>query len=315
MTSAGTSDLPRGRVVVLGSANIDVILGVGAFPAAGETVLGDDALLHPGGKGANQAVAAALAGASVLFAGCVGDDVHGASVRAALVAADVNDDLLRTAQGHSTGLAFVLVTPDGENAIAVSPGANHALDAGDVEPLSAELETSDVLLMQMELPLDVVARGVEVAGDTGASVVLNLAPAAAVGSAVLQGVAVLVVNQSEAEFLLGYQPPDQFALRAGVAELRKLGPAAAVLTAGAGGAFIGDADGVLHVSALDVDVLDTSGAGDAFVGVLAAHLSRGIPLRTAVYAASEAGAVAVQSSGAQLSSLVLEPVDERLDGT
>ncbi len=315
MTSAGKFGAPRGRVVVLGSANIDVILGVGAFPAAGETVLGGDAVLHPGGKGANQAVAAALAGASVLFAGCVGDDVHGASVRAALAAAGVNDDLLRTARGRSTGLAFVLVRPDGENAIAVSPGANHALDAGDVEPLRAELNTSDVLLMQMELPPDVVVAGVDIARDTGASVVLNLAPATAVASAVLRGVAVLVVNQSEAEFLLGYDLPDPSALRAGVAELRKLGPAAAVLTAGAGGAFVGDADGVLHVSAVAVDVVDTSGAGDAFAGVLAAHLSRGIPLRTAVHAATEAGAVAVQSHGAQLRSLDLEHVDEQVGGT
>ena len=311
MTSSGTFGAQRGRVIVLGSANFDVILRVGALPAPGETVLGEDAVLRPGGKGANQAVAAALAGTSVLFAGSVGDDAHGASIRAALIAAGVNDDLLRTAHGRSSGLAIVLVTPDGENAIAVSPGANHALDVGAVQPILEELQASDVLLMQMELPLDVVARGVEIAGDIGATVVLNLAPAAAVGRAVLGGVAVLVVNRSEGEFLLGYQLPDPSALRAGVADLRKLGPAAAVLTAGGGGAYVSDDDGVVHVPAIEVNAVDTAGAGDAFVGVLAAEISRGRSLRTAVDAAVRAGAIAVQLHGAQLTSLSLPPALDR----
>ncbi len=293
---------------------MDVIVRVAALPAAGETVLGEDAVLRPGGKGANQAVAAALGGADVTFAGSVGDDAHAASIRTALVAAGVNDELLQTTHDRSTGIALVLVTPDGENAIAVSPGANHAFQPGDVPRLRERLAAGDVLLLQMELRPDVVARGVDLAADSGAVVVLNLAPAAALARSVLDRVAVLVVNRSEAEFLIGHELIDDSALQAAAAELRELGPASVVLTAGAGGAVVSDVDGQQYVPALEVDAVDTAGAGDAFVGVLAAELSRGRSLRTAVTAATAAAAVAVQTHGAQLTSSSFRRKDDQASG-
>jgi ribokinase len=295
-----------GGVLVLGSANVDTILRVPTLPGPGETVLGQEALLRPGGKGANQAVAAALSGVPVSIAGRVGEDAHAESVRAALVDVGVDVRLLRTASGHSTGLAVVLVTPDGENAIAVSPGANHALTPGDVDSLRPHFRRADVVLLQLELRRDVVSAAVDLATDVGTPVVLNLAPPTELSRSVLERVQVLVVNQSEAEFLLGQELSDHDACRRYVPALRELGPAAVVLTAGGEGAFLCDAEGVLHVPAIDVPVVDTAGAGDAFVGVLAGELSRGRSLRAAVATATRAAAVAVQSAGAQLSAPLSE---------
>lgn len=294
---------PSGRVAVLGSANMDLVLRVSALPLAGQTVLGEDAALHPGGKGANQAVAAALAGAPVWLAGCLGDDGHGTAIRDALGHAGVQTHFLRTAPGRSSGHAVVLVTPDGENAIAVSPGANHAVSVEDVEALMDELRPGDVLLLQLELPVAVVERAIAGAAGLGVRVILNLAPAGHLRKEVLERVDVLVVNRSEAEYLLGVELADECEFPDAVRGLRELGPAAVVLTAGGAGAFFSDADGMHHVPALPVEVVDTAGAGDAFVGVLAAELSRDRSLGSSVEVAAAAGAAAVRTHGAQLTTL------------
>jgi ribokinase len=291
-------------VLVLGSANMDVVMPVTALPKSGETVLGEDVELRPGGKGANQAVAAALAGARVAMAGCVGEDAYGAAVRDALIQAGVDVSLLRATTDRRTGLAVVLVAPDGENAIAVASGANYALAPADVNEWGSQVERAGVLLMQMELRVDVVVRAVEVAADAGTPVVLNLAPAVDVPRSALERLAVLVVNRAEAAYLLGEDLADLEAVRCAAERLRAFGPRAVVVTAGGEGAVFADAGGVAHRPAAPVDVVDTSGAGDAFVGVLAAALSGGRTLRDAMIQASEAGAVAVQSRGARLTSLV-----------
>jgi ribokinase len=293
---------PSGRVVVLGSANMDLILRVSALPRAGQTVLGEDAVSRPGGKGANQAVAAALAGAHVWLAGCVGDDGHAVALRDALVRAGVQTRFLRTAPGRGSGQAIVLVTPDGENAIAVSPGANSAVSVANVEALMVELRPGDVLVLQLELPVAVVEHAIRAAAALGVRVILNLAPAGQLAPDVLERVDVLVVNRSEAEYLLGAELAGEGELPAAVGRIRRLGPAAVVLTAGGAGAVFGDADGVRHVAAPRVEVVDTAGAGDAFVGVLAAELSRGRSLGSAVEVAVTAGTAAVQRRGAQLST-------------
>ncbi len=294
-------------VLVLGSANMDVVMPVSALPRSGETVLGEDVVLRPGGKGANQAVAAALADARVAIAGCVGDDDYGTTTREALVQAGVDVTLLRATTHRRTGLAVVLVAPDGENAIAVASGANHALVPADVDQWASAIRGAGVLLMQMELPIDVVVRAIDIAADAGTAVVLNLAPAVDVPRAVLERIAVLVVNRAEATYLLGEDLPDLERLRCAADRLRGLGPGAVVVTAGGEGAVFADAGGVVHLPAAPVDVVDTSGAGDAFVGVLAAAVSGGRTLADAVTEASEAGAVAVQSRGARLTRLVVAP--------
>lgn len=319
----GTAERRTG-LLVLGSVNLDLVVRLDALPVPGQTVLGEDAVARPGGKGANQALAAALAGAEVSMAGCIGRDEHASTVRAALTAAGVGTDHLRTAE-RGTGLAVVLVTRDGENAIVVSSGANHALGPADVEDLRDVIAGSRLLLMQLELPLDVVCRAGALAEEVGTPVVLNLAPATDVPAELLRRLSVLVVNRSEAEHLVGSALPDVPALRRAAEMLRARGPAAVVVTAGADGAVVVDAEAGSHLPAPAVDVVDTTGAGDAFVGVLAAHLTAGRPLLEALEHAMEAATAAVQVDGAQLTSLAPGPsasvaggstggLDDALDG-
>lgn len=305
-----TSDDGRtGGLLVLGSANMDISLVVDDLPGAGQTVLGAEAAYLPGGKGANQAVAAALAGAHVRFAGRVGADPDGEAALAALADSGVDVSLVRTTDRHRTGLAIVLVDRDGNNAIAVSPGANHALTVADLDRLGTEIRRADVLLVQMEVPVDVVLRAVDLAHEAGTPVVLNLAPPVTVPPATLSRLAVLVVNESEAEFLLA-EPLGQWSvLRSAAGRLRSMGPAAVVVTAGARGAVYDDGSGATHVPAVPVDVVDTAGAGDAFVGTLAASLSRTASMEAAVRLAVTAAAAAVQTRGARLSGPAVAAMD------
>jgi ribokinase len=297
----------RAGVLVIGSANMDLVLRVAALPAAGETVLAEDVVQRPGGKGANQAVAASLAGARVRMAGCLGDDGHGATVRTALADAGVDVALMGAAPDRPTGTAIVLVAADGENAIAVAPAANHAMTAGDVEALRAPVREAAVVLLQLELRREVVERAAAVAGEEGTPVILNAAPATDLPPALLERVDVLIVNRSEAATLLG-EAEEPTALPAAAEALRRRGPAAVVVTAGGEGAVLCDAQGTVTVPAQPAEaVVDTTGAGDAFAGVLAAQLSQGADLRAALGPAVAAGAAAVAVEGAQLARLPASP--------
>ena len=288
-------------VVVLGSINIDLILELDALPAGGETVVGRRALLRPGGKGANQAVAAALAGASVRLVGRVGDDEHARTVLSAAESCGVDVSAVQEVPGESTGVAMVMVTGDGENAIVVSPGANAALRPEDVEELRDLLPPRATLLLQMEVPLDVVVRACRVGAEAGATVVVNLAPAAPLPEEVLGLVDVLVVNRSEAGQLAGRTVADVASATLVATELREMGPRSVVVTLGSEGAVLADQDGSCHVPAQEVDVLDTTGAGDAFVGALAAWMGTH-GLRGAVEGATRVAAKAVRVRGARMSA-------------
>lgn len=287
-------------VLVLGSANMDVVLHVDAFPSAGETVLGSHSEIRPGGKGANQAVAAAVAGAKVAFAGRVGADAHGRALIASLQGVGVDVTALTVADDAATGLAVVLIAADGENAIAVASGANYAMRAQDVDALQPEIAAAAVLLLQMELPAAVAVRAAQIAASVSTTVVLNLAPALSVPPELLAAVDVLVVNTTEAGYLVGSEPRTAAEREAAAATLLTRGPTAVVITAGADGALLATADGSTHLPALPVAVFDTTGAGDAFVGVLAGHLSAGESLLSAATAAIRAAAAAVSTSGSQL---------------
>ncbi|MCW2528838.1 MAG: PfkB [Pseudonocardiales bacterium] len=291
--------LDRFDVVVLGSANTDLILRVDALPGPGRTVLGAEPVSGPGGKGANQAVAAADAGASVAFIGCVGSDREGAAIAADLLRGGVSTTHLRSIADHRTGLAVVLVDSNGENQIVVSPGANSQLSVDDVEDSRALIGSARVLLLQLEVPFDVVRHALIVASKSDTAAVLNLSPTMRVDADTMAMVDVLIVNRSEAEFILGSTVVDGLVLADIAERLRQLGPAAVVVTAGEAGALCVTAEGLTHVPAQPVRVVDTTGAGDAFAGALAAELSRGAGLAAAVGVANAAGAAAVQRSGAR----------------
>jgi len=286
-------------VFVMGSINQDFVLKVERRPRPGETVT--DAVLstHNGGKGANQAAAAALLGASVAFLGRVGDDGFGGPLVRALEEKGVETALIEKAPGSSTGTAFITVTGDGENAITVAPGANRRLTPEDVDAARGAIGGAAVLVAQMEVPRETVARAVEVAGEVGTRVILNLAPPFEIPRAVLEGLGVLVVNEHEAAFLLGEGVEGVEGALAAAPKLVSLGPASAVVTVGADGAVFAEGRDAGHVPAPEAEVVDTTGAGDAFVGALAVRISRGDSLREAVAYAARAGAAAVTREGAQ----------------
>lgn len=285
-------------VVVVGSANADLVVRVERRPGAGETVLGGDVATIPGGKGANQAVAAARvaagSGVAVRFVGRVGDDEHGAMLRASLEASGVDTTHLGTSQ-RATGAALILVDPDGDNSIVVSPGANAAVTPADAR--AGVVASAAVVVLQREVPVETCLAAAEHA--TGL-VVLNLAPAGPVPDALLARTDVLVVNEHEAALLLGEPVGDGgLAPADAAARLRALGPGTAVVTLGGDGAYAQDGAGEASARPPRVEVVDTTGAGDAFVGALAATLARGGTLAEAVEVAVVVGALAVTRPGAQ----------------
>ena len=287
------------EVFVLGSINQDFVLKVERRPEPGETVTDAELSTGSGGKGANQAAAAALLGASVSFLGRVGDDEFGEPLVRALEEKGIDTSLIERISGRQTGAAFITVTPDGENAITVAPGANRAITPEDVDAAAGAIRGARVLVAQMEVPREVVGRAAEVATSGDTRVLLNLAPTFEVPRELLERLDPLVVNEHEAAFLLGSRVEGvDGALRA-APEILSLGPGSVVITLGGAGAVVADSSPVTHIPAPQVDVVDTTGAGDAFVGALAVKLARDASLEEAASYAVRAGAAAVTKEGAQ----------------
>ncbi|WP_328605464.1 ribokinase [Amycolatopsis sp. NBC_00345] len=276
-------------VLVVGSANADLVVPVDRRPGGGETVLGGDTALSAGGKGANTAVAAGRLGADVALLGAVGDDPYGRLLRDSLAGAGVATEHVRTV-GRPTGIAYITVTPDGENSILVSPGANSALEPGDIT--DDALDGVRVMVTSLEVPLPTVEHAVARASAKGVRVLLNLSPAAEVSRETLGALDVLLVNEHEAAYLLGTEGADP-------RKLLELGPRAAVVTLGAKGAVVVEADSSTEVASPKVNAVDTTGAGDAFAGALAASLAEGATLVDAAKRAVKVAAVSVTRHGAQ----------------
>jgi ribokinase len=296
-------------VFVLGSINQDFVLKVERRPNPGETVTNAELSTGSGGKGANQAAAAARLGASVTFLGRVGDDEFGEPLVQALGEKGIDASLVKQISGESTGAAFITVTPDGENAITVAPGANRSLTPEDADAASEAIGDSRVLVAQMEIPVETVVRAVEIAVQRGIRALVNLAPTFEVPRELLEKLDPLVVNEHEAAFLLGGEVEGVDGALSAASKLLSLGPQSAVVTIGEAGAVCASAESSRHLPAPKVDVVDTTGAGDAFVGALAARLARDAPLEDAVAYAVRAGAAAVTKVGAQGALPTPETVD------
>lgn len=290
------------RVLVIGSTNLDYIVRVATPPRPGQTILAQTMIKHPGGKGANQAVAAARMGADVSFVGCIGDDDDGALLLRELRAEGVDTTAVEIAGNERTGLALVSVFDSGENSITVVPGANFTLGPARVRRV---LESHDrgrpIVVLQAEIKTDVISAAVEAADASGARVVLNLAPYTRLSPRTLAVCDPLVVNESEAAEMVGFEVDDLgSASRASAALLGST--RSTVITLGELGAVWADASGSGHVPAPWVDaVVDSTGAGDAFVGALAAELARGNGLEAATGIGVRAGTFAVGRLGAQSS--------------
>ncbi len=269
-----------GRVVVVGSLNVDLVTSVERHPRPGETVLGEGLRRLAGGKGANQAVAAAAAGAPVAMLGCVGADGGGTAYRSRLAGLGIDVTGLREVAGVATGTALIAVSDDGENSIIVVPGANGEVGAPEVDRL--DVGPGDVLLLQLEVPIPAISRAARRAAAAGARVVLNVAPYAGVPADVIALADPVVANEHEA---------------AALAESGAV-PQSLLVTLGRHGATW-DSRSRPAVAVPAHEVVDTTGAGDAFCGALAAALARGAGRDEALGAALAAGADAVRRSGAQ----------------
>lgn len=305
-------------VTVMGSVNMDLVVGVPRHPAPGETIIGTDYVTHPGGKGANQAVAAARLGAKVRFVGRVGSDAFGEELRASMAADDVDVTHLKTSKG-SSGVAFIQVDERGQNSIVVSPGAN--FDVATADLAEGAFEGCSALILQLEVPLEVVFAAARKARQRGAAVILNLAPAQRLSRAQLQDVTYLLVNEYEAGMLIGTPAfavtgdPEAAAKR--LAELVKN----VVITLGDRGAVwaTSDAEGAVvtgSAPAFSVKAVDTTAAGDSFTGAFALAVARADPgaadMAEAVRFASAAGALATTKPGAQPSLPRLSEVERLL---
>lgn len=298
------------RVAVVGSLNMDLIARAPRIPRPGETILGGDFYTAPGGKGANQAVAAARLGAQVSMVGRVGSDAFAQNLHASLAAAGVDHrHVIQDAQA-ATGVALIVVDEGGQNSIVVAPGANARLSPADVDAARAAIAAADVLLLQLESPLEAVACAAELAHAHGVTVVLNPAPACELPAELLTLVDVLVPNESETAILTGLPVGDQ--VEAQATALLELGVGAALLTLGKRGAFLARPEGIEHVPAFRVTPVDTTAAGDAFVGGFAAALAEGRPPVEAVRWGCAAGALATTKLGAQPSLPTRQEVEELL---
>jgi len=286
------------RLTVLGSLNMDISVAVQRLPAPGETVLGSAAVIAPGGKGANQAVAAARLGGAVRMIGCTGDDDFGTTARSALAAEGVDVSGVRVAGGSATGLALITVDAAGENVITVAPGANALV--GDDETAAALSPGADLLVLSAEIPVSVLAAVLAGSRAAGPTCLLNLAPAPPESAALLGGgVGWLVVNESEAATVLGRAVAGPAEARSAARDLCDLGARHTVVTAGSRGAAVAGPGLDEVVPAPSVHSIDSVGAGDAFVAALGLALAAGLAAADAVRAASAAGATATTRRGTQ----------------
>ncbi|MCG5218184.1 ribokinase [Streptosporangium sp. KLBMP 9127] len=278
-------------ISVYGSANMDLVAYVEKAPGLGETVAGRAFRTIPGGKGANQAVAAARAGAPVLFVGAVGDDAFGPEMRATLAGAGVDVGRLRTVPGAS-GIAHIVVDDDGGNSIIVVPGANGTL-TGPTDDDAAAIGRSDALLLQLELPMEAV---VAAARSSTVPVILTPAPVVPLPAELLAAVDLIVPNEHEAAAITGCREPAE-----ALAALLELVPEAVVTLGGAGALYGSRGTTPVHVPAFQVEAVDTTAAGDTFVGALAVARTEGLPPEAALRFASAAAALSVQREGASTS--------------
>ena len=282
------------NVVVLGSVNMDLVLRCARLPVAGETVHGGDLATWPGGKGANQAVAAARLGARVSFVGCAGDDAFGATASAALRAEGIDVQHLRRVAGMPTGLALITVDDAGQNSIVLSSGANRTLGVNEVEAARALIESAGMLVCQLEVPLAAVQHAIGIAHAAGVRVLLNPAPGAALPPSLLAQVDVLVANEGEAALL----EPQSLRSSNAAQALRALGSRSVVVTLGERGVLAADEGGAWSAPAVAARAVDTTGAGDTFVGALAAALVDGQSFAEALQFAQRAASISVTRAGA-----------------
>jgi ribokinase len=303
---------PAASILVIGSSNTDMAVKLSRLPRPGETVVGGELASACGGKGANQALSAARAGGAVTFIGRVGRDAFGDKAVAGLAAGGVNVKYVIRDRSHPSGVALIFIGRDGENSIAVAPGANGKLAPPDLKKARKAFDQAGVVLLQLEIPAETVEAAAALATESGPRVILNPAPAQWLPESLLRHIFVLTPNESETELLCGVRPRDQAAMARAAAELRARGAQNVVITLGVRGAYVAGPSGRHLIPGYKVKAVDATAAGDVFNGALAAALAEGKPLFEAARFANAAAAISVTRLGAQPSAPGREEIERLL---
>lgn len=299
-------------LVVIGSSNMDLVISLPRIPSVGETILGGKSSMVFGGKGANQAVAAARTGGRVLFITKLGDDIFGDNIKSHFNTEGLASDSILTDAHEPTGIAQIFVSAKGENSIAVAPGANMNLLPSDIQPFENLIKTAKVVLMQLEIPLETVAFITNLAADNNVKVILNPAPAQELGSDLLQKLWLLTPNESEAELLTGIKVVDLESAQQAGAFLVQQGVQNALITLGENGSLLCNENGAKHFKAFKANAVDTTAAGDVFNGALAVAITQNKSFEEAIPFGSAAAAISVSRKGAQTSIPHLNEVENLL---
>jgi ribokinase len=289
------------NIVVIGSTNTDMVVKASHLPAGGETVLGGEFLMNAGGKGANQAVAAARYGNRVVFVAKTGNDLFGERVRSSLREDDIVTDYVSIDPLHPSGVALITIDARAENCIVVASGANMYLSTADVDAAREEISAADVVLMQLESPIETVTYAAQMAAEAGVKVVLNPAPAPdkPLPEELMRSLYLITPNRSEASRLSGIEVKDLASAREAAKAILDRGPQSVIITLGGDGSLVYDGQEFTFIEATKVEAVDTTAAGDTFNGVLATMVAEGCGLVDAAREASVAAAISVTRMGAQ----------------
>ncbi len=303
------------KILVVGSSNTDLIIKVPEIPRPGETLLGGELQTFPGGKGANQAVAAARGGGDVVFIASVGNDNYGAESIKGYKLDNINTENIKICKNIPSGIAMITISDGGENAITVASGANAELKPEDLDEAEEAFHEAEYMLVQLETPLDTVQKAVEICADFETKVILNPAPAAELPDEIISRIDIITPNETEAERLTGVKVQDEKDARKASEELHNRGINTVIITLGSQGAFLSDRiTGVSKtVPGFKVEATDTTAAGDVFNGQLAVALAEGLSLEDAIRQAHAAAALSVQKLGAQSSIPRREETDYFLE--
>lgn len=289
------------NIVVIGSSNTDMVVKTSHLPVPGETVLGGDFFMNAGGKGANQAVAAARYGNRVVFVAKTGNDLFGEQVRKSMKEDGIVTDYVFIDEEHPSGVALITIDQKAENCIVVAGGANMYLKPEDIDKAKEEILSGDVVLMQLETPIETVEYAAKMAAEAGVKVILNPAPAPAepLSKELISNLYLITPNRSEASRLTGIEVTDLASAQRAALALYDMGAKNVIVTLGSEGSLVYDGHMMMRVEAIKVEAVDTTAAGDTYNGVLASVIAEGKSLIDAVHEANIAGAISVTRMGAQ----------------
>ncbi len=298
------------KIIVVGSSNTDMVIKSKRIPVPGETILGGDFLMNPGGKGANQAVAAARLGGDVTFIARTGNDMFGKRAVELYKKEGINTKFITTDEKEPSGVALILVDEKGENCISVSKSANEKLTQKEVEVAKDLFEKGDIVLMQLETPLETIEYTAQMANEKGLKVILNPAPARELPASLLKNVYMVIPNETEAEILSGVKVTDLDSAKKAADVISAKGVDIVLITIGKRGAFVKEGNNYEVVPTYKTVPVDTTAAGDTFCGALCVALSEGKNIKDAVKFANRSASISVTRMGAQSSVPYRKEIDE-----